>query len=400
MRTVESVLTARLDNNESNSQEFFEAPEDEPGSKPQFNSNWGVNQCWDNWRWQLKHSIRSSKDLKIVLSENGMSIPDDIDKTEKIFPLSITPYYFSLIKKFDYSDPIFSMSVPNSCELNNPSFLTNDPLHEEEDTVVEGLVHRYADRALIISTSRCAMYCRHCTRKRVAGSKDYHLTDSQLDNIILYLTQHPEIKDVIISGGDPFTMSTRRLERIISKVRSVSSVDIIRIGTRTPVTLPQRITGELISMINRYHPIFVNTHFNHPNEITKESSEACLKMIERGIPVNNQSVLLKGINDNVETMSTLCRNLLKIRVRPYYLFQCDLVKGAEHFRTPLAKGIEIMDHLRGRVSGLGIPHFIVDAPEGKGKIPILPKYMVEQKENETILRNYKNELVTYPEPIG
>jgi lysine 2,3-aminomutase len=286
--------------------------------------------------------------------------------------MAITPYYFSLIKKFDYSDPVFSMCVPNIKELHNPSFLKNDPLNEEEDTVVDGLVHRYQDRALIISTSQCAMYCRFCTRKRIAGSSTYYLSDCQLNKIIDYLKSHPEIKDVIISGGDAFTMSNSKLENIISKVRSVESVDIIRIGTRTPVVMPQRITNELVDMLNKYHPLFVNTHFNHPNEITEESKNACLKMINKGIPVNNQSVLLKGINDEPETMIELCRNLLKIRVRPYYLFICDLVKGVEHFRTSINTGVKIMDRLRGRVSGLGIPQLILDSPEGKGKIPILP----------------------------
>lgn len=378
--------------------EGFEVPEEPGGSKPQLTEVWGEIDNWNSWKWQLSHSIKSSRELKQILSCKGIPVPELLEQTESIFPLAITPYYFSLIKEFNYNDPVFSMCIPNALELKNPSFLKDDPLHEEEDTVVDGLVHRYADRALIISTSQCAVYCRHCTRKRVAGCRDYHLSDLQLDKIIEYLTIHEEIRDVIISGGDPFTMSTRKLENIISKIRSVKSVEIIRIGTRTPVTLPQRITSELVNMINRYHPVFVNTHFNHPNEITEESQKACLKMIEKGIPVNNQSVLLKGINDNPIVMAELCQKLLTFRVKPYYLFSCDLVKGTEHFRTPIDKGLEIMEYLRGRVSGLAIPHFIIDAPEGKGKIPILPNYIVNRNSTGITLRNYKGEEVFYPEP--
>lgn len=405
MNTIEITNKSVLESFSNNTQPAeidFDSPEPYPGRKPRLQFNWGGNEHniddWNDWTWQIKNSIKSSKDLIKVFQNQNISIPKEIMKAEKVFPMAITPYYFSLIKKFDYSDPIFKQSVPDIRELCNPSFLKDDPLNEEEDTVINGLVHRYNDRALIISTSQCSMYCRFCTRKRVAGSTTYHLTDCQLDNIITYLKSHPEIKDVIISGGDPFTMSTNKLENIISKVRSVESVDIIRIGTRTPVVMPQRITDELVNMISQYHPIFVNTHFNHPNEITEDSKNACLKMINKGIPVNNQSVLLNGINDNFETMSTLCRNLLKIRVKPYYLFQCDLVKGIEHFRTSIQDGIDLMDSLRGRVSGLGIPHYIIDSPEGKGKIPVLPNYILEQNKEGVTLRNYKNEKVFYPNP--
>lgn len=375
-----------------------EVPEEPGGSMPQL-KGWGEINNWDSWKWQLKNSIKSPDGLKEFLLQRNVLIPENIAKTASIFPMSITPYYLSLIKKFDYSDPVFSMCIPNELELTNPSFLSDDPLHEEEDTVVRGLVHRYKDRALIVSTSQCAMYCRHCTRKRVAGSKDYHLSDCEIDNIINYLTQHSEIKDVIVSGGDPFTMSTNKLEKLISKIRSVKSVEIIRIGTRTPVTMPQRITSELVNMLCRYHPVFVNTHFNHPNEITEDSKKACLKMIDKGIPVNNQTVLLKGINDDPEVMAELCRKLLTLRVKPYYMFQCDLVKGVEHFRTSIDKGLSIMEYLRGRISGLAIPHFIIDAPEGKGKIPVLPNYIIGKEDNGTILKNYKGERVYYPEPI-
>ena len=238
----------------------------------------------------------------------------------------------------------------------------------------------------------------NCTRKRVTDSKDFHLTEKELDNIIDYLKNHPEIKDIIVSGGDPLTMPTNKLENILAKLRTVDSIEIIRIGTRTPVTMPMRITDELVEMISKYHPVWLNTHFNHPNEITEESKKAVLKLVNKGIPVNNQNVLLKGINDDSKILSELYKGLLKIRCRPYYMFICDLVKGIEHFRTSIDKGIEIMENLRGRLSGLGIPHFIVDSPEGKGKIPILPNYIVKKEDGQTILRNYKNEVVKYPDP--
>lgn len=376
---------------------------DDPGGRsPQFTENWGENtewEQWNSWHWQLQNSIRTVEELNSILSEKGTTISDRTIEAAKCFPLSITPYYFSLIKEFSYSDPVFSQCVPNEKELDNPSFLNNDPLAEEHDTVVENLVHRYNDRALLISTSQCAMYCRHCTRKRVAGTSDFFISNAQLDKIVDYLKNHPEVKDVIVSGGDPLTMSTNNLENILRKLRTVESLDIIRIGTRVPVTMPMRVTDELVNMLAKYHPVWLNTHFNHPNEITEESQRACAKLVNSGIPIGNQCVLLKGVNDNAEIMIELCRKLLKMRVRPYYMYQCDLVKGVEHFRTPISKGVEIMEKLRGRVSGMGIPSFIIDSPEGKGKIPILPNYILMQDQDKTILRNFENEIVCYPEPM-
>jgi len=353
---------------------------------------------WSDWHWQLKNSIKSVEQLENILSEKGIVLSDKMKEAAQIFPVAITPYYLSLIKEFSYSDPIFSMCMPNEKELINPLFLSNDPLGEEHDSVIENLVHRYNDRVLLVSTNKCPVNCRYCTRKRVTGSKDFHLTDNELDSVIKYIKNHPEIKDVIISGGDPFTMSTSKLENIISKIRAIDTVEIIRIGTKTPVTLPMRITDDLVKMISKYHPVWINTHFNHPNEITEESKAAILKLVNNGIPVNNQNVLLKGINDNSKTTAELYKGLLKIRVRPYYLFQCDLVKGIEHFRTSISKGIKILSDLRGRISGLGIPHYIVDSPNGKGKIPLLPNYVVKKEKDKTILKNYKGEMVVYPEP--
>ena len=353
---------------------------------------------WNDWRWQMANRITRIDELKETLGIRG-DVLRQIGCAAEEFPFSITPYYASLIKKADVTDPIYAQAVPQEQELCNPSFLSNDPLGEEADSPVPHLVHRYEDRALLVSTTTCCMNCRHCTRKRVAGQADSCIKADELEVIRQYLSSHPEIKDVIISGGDPFTMATSKLEKIIAMVRSVESVEIIRVGTRTPVTMPQRIDDELVGMLSKYHPIFVNTHFNHPQEITKESVEACQKMVNVGILVGNQTVLLKGVNDDPLIMEELFRKLIKNRIRPTYMFQCDLVKGVEHFRTPIKTGLAIMEHLRGRLSGIAIPTFVVDAPDGGGKIPLLPQYVISSDEDETILRNYKGEIVSYPEPI-
>jgi lysine 2,3-aminomutase len=340
---------------------------------------------WYDWHWQFKNRVQN---LKIVNPE-----------AVKRFPMAITPYYLNLIKKFDETDPIFSMSIPSEKELIDYPFLVDDPLNEEGDMPVPHLVHRYPDRALLLVTSMCAMYCRHCTRKRMSGQREWTITYEQLNKAVTYLSQHPEIHDVIISGGDPFTLATETLEKILVKIKTVPSIDIIRIGSRVPVTMPMRINDKLVSMLKKYHPIWVNTHFNHPNELTTEAIQACNKLINSGIPLGNQTVLLRGINDNPETMMTLCGNLVKNRIRPYYLFQCDLVRGVEHFRTPISKGVEIMSYLRGRLSGLAIPTFVVDTPEGGGKVPILPNYILNSSEKETTICT-PTKIVTYPDPVN
>ena len=352
---------------------------------------------WNDWRWQVQNRIRTFDDL--VQFFPALRPHTGIAKVAEKYPMAITPYYASLVKQPDYADPVFQLSVPQVKELYDPDFLHADPLEEEEDMPVPGLVHRYRDRALIMATTTCSMYCRHCTRKRVAGTQETTISVCQLDGITNYLHAHPEIKDVIISGGDPMTMPTSLLERILTAVRRVGSVEIIRIGTRVPVVLPQRITAELTQMLAKYHPLWINTHFNHPNEITPESSAACARLANAGLPLGNQSVLLRGINDDPQTMEVLCRQLVRIRVRPYYLFQCDLVRGVEHFRTPISRGIEIMEYLRGRLSGLAIPTFVVDTPQGGGKIPILPSYVVSVSPTHTVLRNFEGMMVNYPEPV-
>jgi lysine 2,3-aminomutase len=351
---------------------------------------------WYDWRWQMRHRLRSVEQLKAYVPAYTPS-PETL-AAARTYRMGITPYYASLIERADASDPIFSMSVPQGDELYNPPFLRNDPLEEDHDMPVPGLVHRYGDRALLVVTSTCAMYCRHCTRKRVTSGAESIMTGAHLDAAVAYLQAHPEIHDVIISGGDPLTMSTSVLERIIAAVRRVPSVDIIRLGSRTPVTMPMRITRELVAMLRKYHPIWINTHFNHPREITPEAIMACTRLVDAGIPLGNQTVLLRGVNDRPQIMEELCRGLVRMRVRPYYLFQCDLVPGVEHFRTPIARGIEIMEYLRGRLSGLAIPLYVVDAPGGGGKIPVLPNYLISSSPTHTVFRNFEGLLVSYPEP--
>ena len=351
---------------------------------------------WHDWGWQMRNRIRTLKQLlSLFPSLDGETGPAEVSSK---FPMAITPYYASLIRRPDDSDPVFRMSVPHAGELIAPPCLSDDPLDEEADMPVPGLVHRYADRVLLIATTTCSTYCRHCTRKRVAGVRETTISALRLRQVVTYLSAHPEIKDVIVSGGDPLTMGTAALERVLCAIRGVHSVEIIRIGTRVPVVLPQRITEELTAMLRRYHPLWINTQFNHPHELTPEATAACGRLVDAGIPLGNQSVLLRGVNDTAQTMEELCRGLVRMRVRPYYLFQCDLVRGVEHFRTRVSRGIEIMEYLRGRLSGLAIPTFVVDAPHGGGKIPVLPNYVISTSPTHTVLRNFEGMLVAYPEP--
>lgn len=351
---------------------------------------------WHDWRWQMRNRIRTVAQLIEYIPM--LSGRDDLQRVIDRYPMAITPYYASLIFKTDDSDPIYRQSVPDIQELFDPPCLSEDPLEEHDDMPVPGLIHRYRDRALLITTTQCSTYCRHCTRKRIAGMRESSISNSRLERAVAYLKAHPEIRDVIISGGDPLTLPDTTLDRILSAIRSVPTVEVIRIGTRVPVVLPMRITGELVRILSRYHPLWINTHFNHPSELTPEARQACARMADAGIPLGNQSVLLKGVNDDAQTMEQLCRELVRSRVRPYYIYQCDLVRGVEHLRTSLRKGIEIMEYMRGRVSGIAIPTFVVDAPHGGGKIPVLPTYVVSMSPTHTVLRNYEGLLVNYPEP--
>ena len=351
---------------------------------------------WNDWRWQIRNRIRSREQLSKYVP--SLSRRHELQKVIEKYPMAITPYYASIIQQADMSDPVFRMSVPNIQEMYDPPCLTDDPLEEHQDMPVPGLVHRYRDRALLIATTMCSMYCRHCTRKRIAGTRENSISARRMRQAQEYLFNHPEITDVIVSGGDPLTMSDAAIEAVLSMLRSVPSVQVIRIGTRVPVVLPMRITDDLVNILKKYHPLWINTHFNHPNELTDEARAACAKLADAGIPLGNQTVLLRGINDDPQVIEQLCRGLISTRVRPYYMYQCDLVRGVEHFRTSVRKGMEIMEYLRGRVSGIAIPTFVVDAPHGGGKIPVLPTYVVSMSPTHTVLRNFEGLLVSYPEP--
>lgn len=355
------------------------------------------NELWNDWNWQVKNRITNVEELKkyVPLTENE---EQGVQECLKTLRMSITPYYLSLIDPSNPDDPIRKQSIPVSLELKVSDADLDDPLHEDGDSPVPGLTHRYPDRALLLITDQCAMYCRHCTRRRFAGQNDGAQPVDRIDKAIEYIRSTPVIRDVLLSGGDALLMSDERLEYIISKLREIPHVEIIRIGSRVPVVMPQRITDDLVNMLKKYHPIWLNTHFNHPNEITPESMEACKKMADAGIPLGNQSVLLRGVNDCMHVMKKLVNDLVKIRVRPYYIYQCDLSNGIEHFRTPVSKGIEIIEGLRGHTSGYCVPTFVVDAPGGGGKTPVMPNYVISQSHDKVILRNFEGVITTYSEP--
>lgn len=350
-----------------------------------------------NWRWQFRNRITTIEDLAKFVPLSAQEQAQLKLVTAK-YPLSITPYYLSLINPHDANDPIRKQAVPSLPEIALATFGQEDPLEERRDSAVPGLVHRYPDRVLMVLTNVCPVYCRHCTRKREWRYGGWVRTPAQIEAMLDYIRQHKDIRDVILSGGDPLTLSTHRLEEIIAKLRRIEHVEIIRIGTRFPVVLPQRIDDELCAMLSKYGPIWVNTHFNHYREITPEAAIACDRLLRSGVPVNNQTVLLRGINDSLETQMKLCQGLLKIKVRPYYLFQCDEVQGTEHLRTPIEIGIKIMEGLVGYTSGLALPTFVVDLPQGGGKVPLHPNYIVAQNGDELIIRNYQGHLFRYRNP--
>jgi len=354
---------------------------------------------WDSWKWQLRNRIETLDELKKYLTltkeeENG------VQQCLGRLRMAITPYYLSLIDPDDPYDPVRKQAVPTVDELNVGSAELEDPLHEDTDSPVPGLTHRYPDRVLILTTDQCSMYCRHCTRRRFAGQHDQDVSMDKIDRCIDYVRSHPEVRDVLLSGGDVLCLSDAKLEAIIAKLRAIEHVEIIRLGTRTPVVMPQRVTEELCAMLKKYHPIWLNTHFNHPNEITPEAKRACAMLADAGIPLGNQSVLLRGVNDCTFTMKKLVHELVKMRVRPYYLYQCDLSMGLEHFRTPVSKGIEIIEGLRGHTSGYAVPTYVIDAPGGGGKIPVMPNYVISQSPSKVILRNFEGVITTYTQPTS
>lgn len=356
-----------------------------------------TDEQWNDWLWQLTHTIKNLNDLKKVINltpeeEEGLFL---VDQT---IPLNITPYYALMMDPDDPNCPIRRQAVPLSYESQRSTYDMHDPLHEDVDSPVHGLTHRYPDRVLFLVTNQCAMYCRHCTRRRFSGQVGQGVPRQQIDEAIEYIKNHPEIRDVLLSGGDALLINDKTLEYILAGLRTIPHVEIIRIGTRAPVVFPQRITDNLTNIIKKYHPIWINTHFNHPVEFTEEAKQAVAKLADAGVPLGNQSVLLAGINDCANVMKKLMHELVKNRIRPYYIYQCDLSEGIAHFRTPVAKGIEIIEALRGHTSGYAVPTFVVDAPGGGGKIPVMPNYVVSHSSDKIILRNYEGVITSYPEP--
>ena len=356
-----------------------------------------TDEQWNDWKWQVKNRIETYEELSRYFTFSPEEA-EGIKKALAKFRMAITPYYLSLIDPNDPYDPIRRQCIPAGAECNIAPADLNDPLHEDEDSPAPGLTHRYPDRVLFLITDMCSMYCRHCTRRRFAGQKDDESPQDRIEKCLEYIERTPEVRDVLLSGGDALMVSDKKLEYIISRLRAIPHVEIVRIGSRTPVVCPQRITDDLCNMLKKYHPIWLNTHFNHPNEMTPEAQAAVAKLADAGIPLGNQTVLLRGVNDCVHVMKKLMHELVKNRVRPYYIYQCDLSMGLEHFRTPVSKGIEIIENLRGHTSGYAVPTFVVDAPGGGGKTPVMPTYVISQSPDKVILRNFEGVITTYTEP--
>lgn len=352
---------------------------------------------WNSWHWQVKNRIETLEQLKKYI-ELTPEEEEGVKESLKTIRMAITPYYLSLIEKDNPDCPVRKQSIPTTSELIKSPFDLEDPLHEDSDAPVPGLTHRYPDRVLFLITDMCSMYCRHCTRRRFAGQSDAASPSERIEKGLQYIAKTPQIRDVLLSGGDALLVSDSRLEYIFKRLREMPHVEIIRIGTRTPVVLPQRITPEFCEMVKKYHPVWLNTHFNHSNEITTESRAACERLANAGVPLGNQTVLLRGLNDCTHVMKRLVHDLVKMRVRPYYIYICDLSMGLSHFRTPVSKGIEIIENLRGHTSGYAVPTFVVDAPGGGGKIPVMPNYIISQAPGRVVLRNYEGVITTYAEP--
>src|SRR5512136_66430 len=351
---------------------------------------------WNDWRWQLSHRLNSAEDIGKVLKLTDSELR--ALNARDLFRVDITPYFISLIDPDDPQDPIRRQVIPTAAELAPFTAMMEDSLYEDRHSPVPGMVHRYPDRVLMLLTTQCASYCRYCTRSRIVGDPAATFSRSEFELQIEYLKRTPQIRDVLLSGGDPLVLAPKVLEELLTKLREIPHIEVIRIGSRVPVFMPQRVTTELTDMLQKYHPLWLNIHVNHPNEITAELADACDKLSRAGIPLGNQSVLLAAINDCVHIQRKLVQDLTRIRVRPYYLYQCDLVEGAGHFRTPVAKGLEIMEGLRGHTSGYAVPQFIIDGPGGGGKIPVMPNYLMSMSDHKIILRNFEGYITTYEEP--
>ena len=353
---------------------------------------------WEDWRWQLRNRITTQEILGKLVNLTPSEERGIAGSGTKL-TMSIPPYFASLIDPENPNCPIRKQSIPQEHELETTPDEMADPCGEDKNSPVRGLVHRYPDRVLFLVNEMCAMYCRYCTRSRMVGDGHRTLSMQTYNTAFEYIRAHKEVRDVLISGGDPLTLSDRVLEHIIKTLKSIPHVEFVRIGTRIPVTLPQRVTFELVNMLKKYSPVWMSIHFNHPREVTKRVKFACDLIADSGIPMGSQTVLLKGINDNAAVMKKLMHELLKIRVRPYYIYQCDPILGSRHFRTPVSVGIDIMEKLRGHTTGYAVPTFVIDAPGGGGKIPVGPQYIVAHEGNNYTIRNYAGEQYTYVDPV-
>jgi lysine 2,3-aminomutase len=347
----------------------------------------------------MRHRLTDVADLKRVLTLTPEE-EEGVARALQHLRMAITPYFASLLDPHNPYCPLRRQVVPTAQELVMSQADMADPLSEDHHSPVPGLVHRYPDRVLVLVTDQCAAYCRHCTRRRLVGAKQQVMGLAQMDRVVRYIAQHSEVRDVLISGGDPLVMSDRHIEHLLARLRAIPHVEIIRLGTRVPVFLPQRITPELVAMLRRYHPLYINIHFNHPAEVTPEVQEACGRLADAGIPLGSQTVLLRGVNDCSHIVKRLLQRMLTIRVRPYYLYQCDLSQGIEHFRTSVAKGIEIIESLRGHTTGLAVPQFCIDAPGGGGKVPVMPQYLISMSDGRAIVRNFEGKICAYSQPEG
>ena len=356
-----------------------------------------TDEQWNDWTWQVANRLTTVEEIAQVVNLTEQERAD-IEKVMSGFRVGITPYYASLMDPDDPRCPVRMQAVPTLMETHRGEADMLDPLHEDEDSPAPGLTHRYPDRVLFLITDQCSMYCRHCTRRRLAGENDGARSREDIDKCIEYIKKTPQIRDVLLSGGDCLLVSDEVLEYILTQLRKIPHVEIVRLGSRTPVVMPQRITDDLCNMLKKFHPVWLNTHFNHIKEITPEAQEALAKLANAGIPLGNQSVLLRGVNDCPHIMRDLVHALVKNRVRPYYIYQCDLSLGIEHFRTSVSAGIQIIESLRGHTSGYAVPTFVVDAPGGGGKIPVMPQYLISQSPGKVVLRNYEGVITTYTEP--
>ncbi len=353
---------------------------------------------WNDWRWQVAHRIRTRAELEQIL----VLSPDEQEAIERggaMLPFGVTPYYMSLVSRNDPLEPLRRSVIPSSLELVRAPGEADDPLGEDAHTPVPGLVHRYPDRVLLLAMDFCSTYCRYCTRSRVVGHGDMPPREERLEKALEYIRCTPAIRDVLVSGGDPLVMSDDQLEWILARLRAIPHVEFVRLGTKVPAVLPQRVTPQLCRMLRKYHPLWMSLHFTHPAECTPETVSACTRLADAGIPLGSQTVLLRDVNDNVPTMRELMHRLLLMRVRPYYLYQCDPISGSSHFRTPVSKGLEIIAGLRGHTSGYAVPTFVIDAPGGGGKIPLQPESVIGHEGDFLLLKNYEGKVFRYPDPV-